>query len=403
MVHASPFIFDLALIMLVAAFAILFCKVLKQPLVLGYLLAGFFVSPHFPFLPTVTEVSSIEIWAEFGVIFLLFTLGFNFTFKKLIKVGSTAIIITLLKNLTLFSIGPLISFFLKLPSSAGILMGAIISITSTIVVAKSLEDEFLTESPFSSIIMGILIIEDLLVLLFILLISAIATSNSITKTNLFTSVGTKLLFISAVILIAFFLPKLISRFGHYLKKEMALILSLAFCLSIAMLSAKVGLSPALGAFIAGILLSETTESKKIIKQIRPIRDLFVAIFFISVGMMIIPSVLIKNWSLILLFSFFIIFVKGICTILAALLAKESLTTATTIGILTIPIGEFSFVIATLGISLGLIDQEFYSIIVTLSAISILATNYLLKLRNKITDKLLSLKKILSSYIQTLLK
>lgn len=376
--------------MLVASFAILSCKFLKQPLILGYLLAGFFVSPNFPFLPTVTEVSSIDIWAEFGVIFLLFTLGFNFTFKKLLKVGSTAVIITLIKNLSLFSIGPIISYFFNLPITVGILMGAAISVTSTIVVAKFLEDESLTEAPFSSVIMGILIVEDLLVLFFILLISSIGTSHSLTGILVVESIVLKILFISLVILMAFLLPKFVSRFGHLLRKEMSLILSLAFCLSISMFSAKVGLSPALGAFVAGMLLSETTESKRIIKQIRPIRDLFVAIFFISIGMMINPSVLIKNALLIFVFSFFVVVVKGICTTLAAILTKESLLSATSIGVITIPIGEFSFILATLGISLDVVNQDFYSIIVTISAISILVTNYLLKFLPQINEKILEL-------------
>lgn len=386
MLNSSPFIFDLALIMVVAAFAMLLCKWLRQPLILGYLLAGFFVGPNFPFIPTVGEISSVDIWAEFGVIFLLFTLGFNFTLKKLWTVGSSATIIALIKNLTMFSVGPLVAYFLNLPTQMGIFIGAIISITSTIAVARSLDDAQLTEKPYASVIMGILIVEDVLILFLILIIGSLGPSRSLAGPSFTTSLLLKILFVGLIFLISTMLPKFVDKIRHLLSKEMTLILSLAFCLSVSMLSSKVGLSPALGAFIAGMLLSETTESKVIKKLILPIRDLFVAIFFISVGMMISPTVLIENWSLIILLSLLMIFVKSISTTLATLLTKESFETATAIGVLTIPIGEFSFVIATLGITLEIVDKDFYSITVALSAISILASNYLIKILPQINKR-----------------
>lgn len=378
MIHSSPFIVDLALIMITAAITILLCKYLKQPVVLGYLLAGFFVGPNFPLIPTVSEISSVDVWAEFGVIFLLFTLGFSFKIKTLLSVGSTSIIITLIKNLVMFSTGPIIAYLFNLTTLMGLFIGAIISLTSTIAVARSLEDFELTQKPFSSVVMGVLIVEDVLTLLIILLISTLGSSETLSGLNLASSFVLKFLFVGFVFTLSIYLPRLIVRINKLLSKEMTIITSLAFCLAIAMLSAKVGLSPALGAFIAGMLLSETTESTSIIKLILPIRDLFVAIFFISVGMMIKPSVLLENWQLILVLSFVMILLKGISTALASMLAGQNKSDSSFIGTLLIPIGEFSFVIATLGISMEVISQDIYSIAVTLSAISILGTNYLIK-------------------------
>lgn len=378
MIHSSPFIVDLALIMITAAITILLCKYLKQPVVLGYLLAGFFVGPNFPLIPTVSEISSVDVWAEFGVIFLLFTLGFSFKIKTLLSVGSTSIIITLIKNLVMFSTGPIIAYLFNLTTLMGLFIGAIISLTSTIAVARSLEDFNLTPNSFSSVVMGTLIVEDVLTLLIILLISTLGTSETLSGLNLVFSFSFKFAFIGFVFILSLYLPRLTTKINKLLSKEMTIITSLAFCLAIAMISAKVGLSPALGAFIAGMLLSETTESTSIIKLIMPIRDLFVAIFFISVGMMIKPVVLIENWFLILILSFVMIVIKGLSTAFASFLTNQNKHDSSMIGILLIPIGEFSFVIATLGISLEVISQDLYSIAVTLSAISILGTNYLIK-------------------------
>lgn len=378
MIHSSPFIADLALIMITAAVTILLCKYFKQPVVLGYLLAGFFVGPNFPLIPTVSEISSVDVWAEFGVIFLLFTLGFSFKIKTLLSVGSTSIIITLIKNLVLFATGPIIAYLFGFSTLMGLFIGAIISLTSTIAVARSLEDFDLTQKSFSSVVMSVLVVEDVLTLLVILLISTLGTSETLSGFSFAYSFLLKFLFVGFVFLLSLYLPRFTSKINMLSSKEMTIITSLAFCLAIAMLSAKVGLSPALGAFIAGMLLSETTGSTNIIKLILPIRDLFVAIFFISVGMMIKPSVLIDNWVFILILSLIMIFLKSLSTILAALLTNQSRHDSSMIGILLIPIGEFSFVIATLGISQRVIPQDIYSIVVTLSAISILGTSYLIK-------------------------
>ncbi|MBF0299516.1 MAG: cation:proton antiporter [Oligoflexia bacterium] len=387
MLNSSPFIFDLALIMIVASLAMLLCKFLKQPLVLGYLLAGFFVGPHFPFIPTVTETASVEIWAEFGVIFLLFTLGFSFTLKKLWNVGPKVIIIGLIKNLTMFSLGPILGYFFKWQPIIGFFVGVMLSITSTIVVARCLEETEQTNESFASVIMGIMIFEDLLVLIIILLISSLATSQTLSGYALLFSLFKKIGFVLFVVITAFILPKLLSRGQHLLTKETTLILSIGFCMLIAMMSAKAGLSPALGAFVAGMLLSETTESKIIKNMLIPIRDLFIAIFFVSVGMLINPKVLWENIGLIIILSLFMIFIKGITTSLASLLTKEDSKNAVAIGVLSIPIGEFSFVIATLGISMKVIDYDFYSVTVALSAISILVTTYLVKLLPFINEKI----------------
>ncbi|MBF0208142.1 MAG: cation:proton antiporter [Oligoflexia bacterium] len=386
MLNSSPFIFDLSLILVVAAVVIMICKFLKQPLVLGYLLAGFFVGPHFPFIPNVRETASVDIWAEFGVIFLLFTLGFNFSFKKLWAVGPTAITVAIVKNLTLFASGPIIGYFLNWPSILGFFVGGIISITSTIVVARCLEENERARESFASVVMGILIVEDILVLVIILLISSLGSSQSLSGKDLVFSLSQKIIFIFFIMLVSLSLPKIIIKIRHLLTKETTLIMSIAFCLLISMISAKVGLSPALGAFIAGMLLSETTESKSIKIMLLPIRDLFVAIFFISVGMLIDPSVVWKNLGTILVISIFMIAIKGLCTAGAALLSKEKLIDSIAIGITSIPIGEFSFVIVTLGISMKVINQDFYSITVALSAISILATTYLVKLLPSIQSK-----------------
>ncbi|MBF0311965.1 MAG: cation:proton antiporter [Oligoflexia bacterium] len=383
MINASPFIVDLTLILVVAALVMFVCRLLKQPLVLGYLLAGFLVGPHFPFIPTVTEMKSVETWAEIGVIFLLFTLGFNFTFKKLLSVGSSATIIALIKNLVMFSCGPVVGYFFNWPLIVGFYIGAILSITSTIVVARCLEETDQNHEAFASVIMGVMVVEDVLILLMVFLISSLSSSEIASGVALSISLMKKFGFVLLVVLLSLFLSKMVNKIRALLTPETTLIFSLALCLLVAIASSHAGLSPALGAFIAGMLLAETAESRAIKVLLVPIRDLFIAIFFVSVGMMLDPQVISEQWLPIVILALVMIIMKFFSATVAALITKIDFKNATALGIVAIPIGEFSFVIATLGISLKAIDQSFYSITVALSAVSILATTYLMKLRSKV--------------------
>ena len=378
MINSSPFILDLTLILFVAAVVMLLCKYFHQPLLLGLLIAGLIVGPNVPFLPSVSEMSSVEIWAEFGVIFLLFTLGLSFTLKKLWKVGKISILIALIKNSVLIFSGYLIAYLFSLPPLTGLFVGALTSITSTILVGQCLEETDKSQEPFASVIMGVSIIEDVLVLFFLLFMGPIAQTQLIGPNELMISLIKKIGFVLLIIAGTYFIPRSISRMQRLLTPETTLILALAFCLIVAMISGHVGLSPGLGAFLAGMLISEAAHSRAIRVLLLPIRDLFAAIFFISIGMMIKPSVLLAKWDIIILLSILICLVKIVTTYWTVRFSKIKSLDPIALGITTLPIGEFSFIMASLGVSLKMITDDFYSVVVALSAISILITTYLMK-------------------------
>ena len=379
MAHLPQLIIDLALILGAAALIILLFKWMKQPLVLGYIIAGFLVGPYFAPLPTVAEAASITIWAEIGVIFLLFSLGLEFSFKKLIKVGGTASITAITEVVVMVAAGYGVGQLLGWSTMDSLFLGGILSISSTTIIIRAFEELGVKTSHFAVLVFGVLIVEDLVAIVLLVLLSTVAVSQQFAGTEMLYSILKLIFFLGIWFLMGIFLiPTFLRRTRKLLTDEMLLIISLAFCLMMVVLAYKAGFSPALGAFIMGSLLAETTKAEKIEHLVRPVKDLFGAIFFVSVGMMINPQVLLDYAGPIALLCGVTIFGKVFSTTLGALMSGQTLKTSIQAGFGLAQIGEFSFIIATLGVTLGVTSDFLYPIAVAVSAVTTLTTPYLIR-------------------------
>ncbi len=401
--HLPQLIQDLALILILAGITTLLFKRLKQPVVLGYILAGLLVSPHFPLFPTISDIGNIRIWADIGVIFLLFTLGLEFSFKKLMRVGGAASVTAFVEISAMLAVGFLIGLSLGWPLMDCIFLGGILSIASTTIILRSFDELGLKGKRFADLVFGILIIEDLIAVVLLVVLSTIAVSRQFAGTEMLASI-LKLFFFLALWFIAgiFFIPTFLSRVQKHLNNETMLIVSIALCLMMVLLSSKAGFSPALGAFIMGSILAETTQAERIEKNIRPVKDLFGAVFFVSVGMLIDPKILLNYALPILLITVVFVTFKTLHVTVGALIAGQPLKTSIYAGMSMGQIGEFSFIIATLGLTLGVTSDFLYPIAVAVSAITTFSTPYMIKLAgplySKIDSKLpVKWKKVLDRY------
>jgi len=378
--HLPDLIADLGLILASAGITTLIFKKIKQPLVLGYILAGLLVGPYFKFLPTVTDLKSINIWGEIGVIFLLFSLGLEFSFKKLVKVGGSASITAIVKVLFIILAGYLTGKAMGWTNMDSIFLGGILSISSTMITIKAFEELGIKHKKFAGLVFGILIVEDLVAILLLVLFSTMAVSRQSAGTEMMFSI-LKLGFFLVLWFLAgiFLIPTFLKATKKLMNDETMLVVSLALCLVMVLLAVKVGFSPALGAFIMGSILAETTQAERIEHLTKSVKDLFAAVFFISVGMLIDPSVLVNYASPILIITLVIIFGKILSTVLGALLSGQPLKTSVQTGMSLAQIGEFSFIIATLGLTLKVTSGFIYPIAVAASAITIFTTPYLIKL------------------------
>lgn len=378
--HLPSLIHDLALIMMVAAVTTLLFRKLKQPVVLGYILAGFLVSSGFNLLPTVTDVADIRIWAEIGVIFLLFNLGLEFSFKKLLHIGGTAGITAITEVTGMLVIGFLIGKVLGWSAMDSMFLGGILSISSTTIILRAFEELGVKNKRFANLVFGVLIIEDLVAVVLLVLLSTIAASRQFAGTEMLMSV-LKLVFFLLLWFVAgiFFLPSFLRKAQRLMSDEMMLVVSLGLCLMMVMLSAQAGFSPALGAFIMGSILAETTSAERIEHLIKPVKDLFGAVFFVSVGMLIEPKILVDYAGPIALIVIIFLVFKTLNVTIGALLAGQPLKTAMHAGMSQAQIGEFSFIIATLGVTLGVTSDFLYPIAVAVSAITTFTTTYMIRL------------------------
>ena len=301
--HLEPLISDLGLILLTAGIAVLLFKKLKQPLVLGYLIAGFLAGNHFDFFPSVTDSKSVEVWAEIGVIFLLFSLGLEFSFKKLMKVGGTASITATTQIVSMVLIGFLVGQWLDWSKMDSIFLGVILSISSTTIILKTFDELGVKAQKFAGIVIGSLIVQDILAILMMVLLSTIAVSEQFSGGALLQSIF-KLIFFLTLWFVSgiFFIPTLLKKAKHLLTDEMLLIISIALCLMMVVLAANVGFSPALGAFIMGSIIAETTQAEHIEHLVKPVKDLFGAVLFVSVGMLINPQALYEHAIPVLILS-----------------------------------------------------------------------------------------------------
>lgn len=386
--HLYPLITDLGLILMTAGVAVLLFKKLKQPIVLGYLIAGFIVGSHIDFFPSVKDINSVKVWAEIGVIFLLFSLGLEFSFKKLMRVGGAASITAITQILSMIGIGYAVGQLMGWNSINSIFLGAILSVSSTTIILKALEELNLKNKKFAQVVFGALIVEDIVAILLLVLLSTISVSQQFSGMELLFSMM-KLCFFLIVWFLSgiFIIPTLLRQSKKYLNDETALIISLALCLMMVILATQAGFSPALGAFIMGSIIAETTKAEYIEHLIQPVKNLFGAVFFVSVGMLIDPETLVEYWLPVLIITLVTIFGKTFSTTMGALISGQPLKQSVQAGMSLAQIGEFSFIIATLGMNLKVTSDFLYPIVVAVSAVTTFTTPYFIKVAPDFADYL----------------
>lgn len=386
--HLYPLISDLGLILMTAAVAVLLFKKIRQPLVLGYLIAGFLAGNHFDFFPSVKDIKSVEVWAEIGVIFLLFSLGLEFSFKKLMKVGGTASITAMTQIIAMVFLGYWVGQWMGWKQMDSLFLGAILSMSSTTIILRAFDELGVKGRKFAGIVFGALIVEDIVAIVMMVLLSTIAVSQQFSGMELLQSI-LKLLFFLTIWFLGgiFFIPTLLKTAKNLLTEETLLILSIALCLMMVILAANVGFSPALGAFIMGSILAETMQAERIEHLIKPVKDLFGAIFFVSVGMLINLDTLVEYALPVAIITLFTIFGKAITSTIGALLSGQPLKQSVQTGMSLAQIGEFSFIIATLGTTLGVTSSFLYPIVVAVSAVTTFTTPFLIRYSTPFSEKL----------------
>lgn len=384
--HLEPLITDLGLILMTAGIAVLLFKKLKQPLVLGYLIAGFLAGNNFDFFPSVQDSKSVEVWAEIGIIFLLFSLGLEFSFKKLIKVGGTASITAITQIIFMVFLGYSVGQVMNWNKMDSLFLGVILSISSTTIILKSFDELGIKVQRFVGNVIGVLIVQDIIAILLMVLLSTIAVSENFSGGELIQSI-LKLVFFLVLWFLSgiFIIPTVLKKAKHLLTDEMLLIISIALCLLMVILAANVGFSPALGAFIMGSIIAETTQAEQIEHLVKPVKDLFGAVFFVSVGMLIDPEALKEHAIPVLVLSLVTILGQSISSTIGSLLSGQPLKESVQTGMSLSQIGEFSFIIATLGITLQVTSSFLYPIVVAVSAVTTFSTPYMIKFSGPFSD------------------
>lgn len=380
MSQLAPLISDLALIMVCAGVMTLLFKKLKQPLVLGYIVAGFVASPHFQVTPSVTDVSSIHTWSEIGVIFLLFSLGLDFSIKKLMKVGGSAVISACAIILSMIAVGVSVGLLFGWKQMDCIYLGGMLAMSSTTIIYKAFDDLGLRQQRFTGLVLSILILEDILAIVLMVMLSTIAVRKNFEGMEMIYSILKLIFFLILWFVVGLYLiPILLKKVRKYLTDETVLIVSLALCLGMVVMAAKAGFSPAFGAFIMGSILAETVDGERIAKSIASVKDLFGAIFFVSVGMMVDPQMIVEYWGPILAIVAAILLGQTIFGTGGVLLSGQSLKTSMQCGFSLTQIGEFAFIIASLGVSLKVTSEFLYPIVVAVSVITTFLTPYMIRL------------------------
>ena len=371
--------YDLALILVTAGIATVIFKWLKQPVVLGYIIAGFLIGPNFEWFPVINDHTSVETWSEIGMVFMLFGIGLEFSFKKLKKVGGTVGITALTELITMCVVGFLLGKILGWSQMDCIFLGAMLSISSTTIIAKAFDDMKLNREKFSGNVIGELVVEDLEAVLLMVILSTMAVSKTFDGMQLVYSMLKLLFFLVVWFLGGIFLVPTVLRWARkFMSEETLTVFSVGLCFLMVVLANLAGFSSALGAFIMGSILAETLEAEKIHELTTPIKNLFGAIFFVSVGMMVDPRILVEYWWQILVITIILLIFKALSNVVGRLLAGVDLKQSMQGGFCFSQIGEFSFIIATLGLSYGVIDDFLYPIIVSVSIITTFLTPYAIK-------------------------
>ena len=370
---------DLALILVVAGFVTLLFKKLKQPLVLGYIVAGFLVSPHMSYTMSVVDQGDIQTWADIGVIFLLFSLGLDFSIKKILKMGASPIIAACTIIFSMMVLGIIVGHSFGWKEMDCIFLGGMVAMSSTTIIYKAFSDMGLTQQGFASTVMSVLILEDILAIVMMVMLSTVASGNSPDGVQLLGSIMKIGFFLVLWFVVGLFaIPLFLRSVRKILNSETLLIVSLGFCCLMAVISTQVGFSAAFGAFVMGSILAETVEADKIIRLVDPVKNLFGAIFFVSVGMLVKPQVIVEYAIPILLLVITILAGQALFGTLGYLLGGQTLKNAMRCGFSMAQVGEFAFIIATLGKSLGVISEFLYPVVVAVSVITTFLTPYMIR-------------------------
>ncbi len=380
MAELPAMIQDLALMLVVAGIVTIIFKKLKQPLVLGYIMAGFLVSPHMPYTASVADQENIHLWADIGVMFLLFSLGLDFSFKKILKMGASPIISTITIIFCMSMLGMLVGHGFGWSQMDCIFLGGMLAMSSTTIIYKAFDDLGLRQQQFAGLVMSVLILEDILAIVMMVMLSAIASGNSPDGGQMLGSIMKIGFFLVLWLVVGIFaIPLFLRSVRKLINSEVLLIVSLGLCCAMAVFSTKVGFSSAFGAFIMGSILAETIEAERIEKLVEPVKNLFGAIFFVSVGMLVDTQILVEYALPIIALVLTILIGQAVLGSLAFMLGGESLKSAMRCGFSMAQIGEFSFIIASLGLSLGVISNFLYPVVVAVSVITTFLTPYMIRL------------------------
>ena len=379
MSELPPLVKDLALILVVAGVVTLLFKKLKQPLVLGYIVAGFLVSPHMPYTMSVMDKANVQTWADIGVIFLLFSLGLDFSFKKILKMGAAPFIAAITIIFCMMFLGYAVGQVFGWSQMDCVFLAGMLAMSSTTIIYKAFDDMGIRQQHFAGLVMSVLILEDILAIVMMVMLSAIANGSNPDGGQMLGSVMKIAFFLILWFVVGIFLiPWMLRSMRKLINNETLLIVALGLCCAMAVLSTQVGFSSAFGAFVMGSILAETIEADRIIKLVEPVKNLFGAIFFVSVGMLVDPKVLVEYWLPILTLVLVILLGQALFGSFSFLISGQTLKSAMQCGFSMAQIGEFSFIIASLGLSLGVISKFLYPVVVAVSVITTFLTPYMIR-------------------------
>ena len=370
---------DLALILMVAGLVTLLFKKLRQPLVLGYIVAGFLVSPHMPYLMSVVDKADIQTWADIGVMFLLFSLGLDFSFKKILKMGMAPVIAALTIIFCMMALGTGVGTMFGWSRMNCLFLAGMLAMSSTTIIYKALDDLGLRQQRFAGLVMSVLILEDVLAIVMMVMLSTIARGANPDGSMMIESVSKIVFFLVLWFVVGIFLiPPFLRKTRRLMNDETLVVVALGLCCAMAVLSTTVGFSSAFGAFVMGSILAETIEADKITTVVEPVKNLFGAIFFVSVGMLVDPAILVSYAVPILVLVLTILVGQAIFGTMGFMLSGQPLKTAMRCGFSMAQIGEFAFIIASLGLSLHVISDFLYPVVVAVSVITTFLTPYMMK-------------------------
>ncbi|MGN1235921.1 MAG: cation:proton antiporter, partial [Bacteroidaceae bacterium] len=378
--HLPDIIRDLALILVLAGIVTLLFKRLRQPLILGYIVAGFICGPHFSLFPSVADSNSVKTWADIGVIFLMFTLGLEFSFKKLIKMGPSPMVAACTIIFCMIGLGSIAGHCFGWNTMNSLFLGGMLAMSSTTIIFKALDDMGLRQQRFASSVLGALVVEDILGILLMVILSTMAVSKELEGSELVESL-LKLGFVLVLWFIVglFLIPTLLRKARSLMSNETLLIVSLGLCFLMVVVAVRMGYSAAFGAFVMGSILAETVEAEQINRVVASVKDLFGAIFFVSVGMLVDPSIITLHWVPIVVLILVIIVGQTVFGSMGFLLSGQPLRIAIQCGFSMAQIGEFAFIIATLGVDLGVTEPFLYPVVVAVSVITTFLTPYMIRL------------------------